>query len=235
MVKKDIPKHVAIIMDGNGRWAKRRGLPRIAGHRAGIKSVREIIETASESNINYLTLYAFSSENWKRPKKEVNSLMNILRQYLQKELKTLKEKNIRLKAIGKINSLPSAVKKNLHKAINETKNNQGLTLVLALSYGSQDEIIQAVKKIVTDVKGGKINKKQISKELFSQYLYTSDMPNPDLLIRTSGELRLSNFLLWQSSYTEFYFSRKLWPDFKKRDFKRILNNFKKRERRFGKI
>jgi len=235
MTEGKIPEHVALIMDGNGRWAKKRNLPRVMGHRAGIKTVRRVIEASLELGVKYLTLYTFSTENWKRPKKEVNALMSLLREYLIKELKQFNKEEVRLLAIGQLERLPQSVKEALDRAIDKTKDNSRLTLTLALSYGGRSEIVQASKKIAEDIKINKIRPNQINEELFSKYLYTHKIPDPDLLIRTSNELRLSNFLLWQISYTELYFCHKLWPDFTKRDFKRIVEDYKKRERRFGNI
>ncbi len=235
MTEEKIPEHVALIMDGNGRWAKKRNLPRVMGHRAGIKTVRRVIEASLELGVKYLTLYTFSTENWKRPKKEVNALMSLLREYLIKELKQFNKEEVRLLAIGQLERLPQSVKEALDRAMDKTKDNSRLTLTLALSYGGRNEIVQASKKIAEDIKINKIRPDQINEELFSKYLYTHKIPDPDLLIRTSNELRLSNFLLWQISYTELYFCHKLWPDFTKRDFKRIVEDYKKRERRFGNI
>ena len=228
-------KHVAIIMDGNGRWAKKRNLPRLMGHRAGVKTVRKVIEASLELGVKYLTLYTFSTENWRRPKKEVGFLMNLLKEYLIKELKQFNKEGIRLLAIGQLERLPQSVKEALHKTINETKDNSRLNLILALSYGGRNEIAEASRKIAEDIKINKIKPNQINEKLFSNYLYTHNIPDPDLLIRTSNELRLSNFLLWQLSYAELYFSHKLWPDFTKKDFKIIVEDYNKRERRLGKI
>ena len=228
-------KHVAIIMDGNGRWAKKRNLPRLMGHRAGVKTVRKIIEVSLELGVKYLTLYTFSTENWRRPRKEVSILMNLLKEYLIKELKQFNKEGIRLLAIGQLERLPQSVKEALYKTINETKDNSKLNLILALSYGGRNEITEASRKIAEDVKTNRIQPEQVTKELFSKYLYTHNIPDPDLLIRTSNELRLSNFLLWQLSYAELYFSHKLWPDFTKKDFKIIVEDYNKRERRFGNI
>ncbi len=233
--RTDKIKHIAIIMDGNGRWAKKRNLPRLMGHRAGIKTVRKIIEASLESGVKYLTLYTFSTENWRRPKKEVSTLMNLLKEYLIKELKQFNEEGIRLLAIGQLERLPQSVKDALYKTINETKDNSKLNLILALSYGGRNEIAEASRKIAEDIKINKIKPNQINEKLFSKYLYTHKIPDPDLLIRTSNELRLSNFLLWQLSYAELYFSRKLWPDFTKKDFKIIVEDYNKRERKFGNI
>ncbi len=233
--KHGAPRHIAVIMDGNGHWAKKRGLPRIMGHRAGIDAVETVIDASISMGIKYLTLYAFSSENWKRPKKEVAALMKYLDEYLTKKLKDFHDKDIRLLAIGELAMLPDKVQKSLYKAIEETKNNSKLTLILALSYGGRAEIVNAAKRIAKDVKNKSIRLEAINEELFSTYLYTDGIPDPDILIRTSYELRLSNFLLWQVSYTELYFSKKLWPDFNKKDLADIVEDYKKRERRFGKV
>lgn len=233
--KKKIPTHVAIIMDGNGRWAKKRGLPRIAGHKEGIDSVRCVIEAAMELGIKYLTLYAFSSENWARPKKEVQALMAYLKVYLDEKTDEFIEKGIRLRAIGELQRLPAEVRESLKKSIEATRGCSKLNLILALSYGGRLEIIQAVKEIAREVKAGRLSASKINEKTISGHLYTSDVPDPDLLIRTSNELRISNFLLWQLSYSEFYFSKKYWPDIKKKDFYRIIENYKKRDRRFGKV
>lgn len=229
----DIPQHVAIIMDGNGRWAKARALPRIAGHRAGVKSIREAVKACGELGIKVLTLYAFSTENWKRPKREVDALFGLLERYLDAEEDKLNRENIRLSVIGDIDGLPGGVRKKIAKAILSTKNNSGLTLNLALNYGSRDEIIRAVRKISDDVRSAKIAPEEIDEKLFSAYLYTDGLPDPDLVIRTSGEFRVSNFLLWQISYAELYITKKLWPDFRKEDLAKAVTEYQRRERRFG--
>ena len=226
-------KHVAIIMDGNGRWAKRRGLPKIAGHRAGVKSIEEAIKGARESGVEILTLYAFSTENWKRPKYEVDALFKLLENYIDKEVESLVKNDIRLSVIGRIDGLPQVVQEKLKKTIDRTRNNKTLTLNIALNYGSRTEIVDAVRKIVGDYQKGLIVPDNIDEELLSDYLYTRGMPDPDLLIRTSGEMRVSNFLLWQISYAEIYVTKKLWPDFKKRDFFHAVSEYRKRERRHG--
>lgn len=233
MDKKNIPAHVAIIMDGNGRWAKSRGLPRIMGHRAGAKSVQAVIEAAMELGVKILTLYTFSTENWKRPKEEVDALFKLLEEYIERESDRLNKNNIRLSVIGDIEKLPDSVRGKIKSAVNMTKNNTALTLNLALNYGSRIEILSAVKSIAVDFKEGKIRSDSIDEKLFSTYLYTKDLPDPDLLIRTSGEFRISNFLLWQLSYAEIFVTKKLWPDFKKKDFKDAITEYLKRERRFG--
>ncbi len=228
-----LPGHIAIIMDGNGRWAEKHMLGRIAGHRKGAESVRITVRTCREIGIKYLTLYAFSVENWLRPSDEVAALMELLETFLRTELSELLENDIRLTTIGNISALRLPVKEILRDAIEKTANNKGMVLNLALSYGSRDEIVEAVKKILMDVQAGKLRVQNVSKELFSNYLYTSGMPDPDLLIRTSGEYRLSNFLLWQSAYTEFYFADVLWPDFRRKHLIAAIADFQSRERRFG--
>jgi undecaprenyl diphosphate synthase len=230
-----LPQHVAIIMDGNGRWAQRQGEERVFGHQNGVTAVRETTEAAAELGVKYLTLYAFSTENWKRPVEEVNALMELLVHTINIEKETLNKNNIRLQAIGNLESLPPACYKELMEAIKETKNNSRMTLVLALSYSSRWEIIKAVKNIGNDIKSGKISLDQINDNSFSSYLTTSEIPDPELLIRTSGESRVSNFLLWQIAYTELFFSDKLWPEFTKEDFYSAIINFQNRERRFGLI
>tara|TARA_B100000902_G_scaffold246593_1_gene233386 strand:+ start:773 stop:1480 length:708 start_codon:yes stop_codon:yes gene_type:complete len=229
--KNNLPKHVAITMDGNGRWANSRGERRIFGHQSGIKAVKETIETAIELEIKHLSLYAFSLENWERPKKEVNSLMKLLISSIVNETKTLIQNNIKLTAIGDIDKLPSAVQQALKKIINKTKSNSRLNLILAISYSGRWEILNAIKKIITE----KIPAEEINEYSFKQYLTTKDVPDPELLIRTSGEYRISNFLLWQIAYSELYFSQTFWPDFKKSDFIEAIVEYQRRERRFGKI
>lgn len=229
-----LPEHVAIIMDGNGRWAKQRGLDRIFGHQQGVNAVRELIETAAELGIRYLTLYAFSTENWGRPDEEVTALMGIMVQSLSNETETLLKNNIRLKAIGDMNRLAEDVRERLDETISLTSVSTGLTLIIALSYSSRWEIAMAARNISSDVKKGTIDPLLITEEDFEKYLTTRGIPDPELLIRTSGELRISNFLLWQVAYTEFYFTEVLWPDFGKDDFYNAIIDFQKRERRFGK-
>ena len=223
-------KHIAIIMDGNGRWASRRGLPRAIGHLKGVKNVRSIVEACREREIELLTLYAFSTENWKRPKREVKTLMKYLEEYLVKEMPTLKKNNIRLSAIGRIEDLPLNVQAKLREVISETSSCNGMVLNLALNYGGRSEIVDAIKKIQAKTQGVEIDEGN-----FSDFLYTKGLPDPDLLIRTGGEERLSNFLLWQLAYTEIYFTKKLWPDFGKKDLDEAMETFKKKERRFGDI
>ena len=229
-----LPAHVAIIMDGNGRWAKQRGLDRIFGHQQGVNAVRELIETAAELGIRFLTLYAFSTENWGRPDEEVTALMGIMVQSLSNETETLLKNNIRLKAIGDINRLAEDVTARLDETIELTSVSTGLTLIIALSYSSRWEIAMAARNISADVKKGTLDPLSITEENFEKYLTTYGIPDPELLIRTSGELRISNFLLWQVAYTEFYFTEILWPDFGKDDFYNAIIDFQKRERRFGK-
>jgi len=234
LIKERLPKHVAVIMDGNGRWAKKHGSNRIFGHRNGVKSVRATVEAAAELQIEYLTLYAFSTENWNRPKTEVNALMTLLVSTLNKETDTLMKNNVRLLSIGNIFLLPKKVQKELNEAISETKNNTGLSLVLALSYSSRWEIVNAVNNILTDINNNKLNADKLNESIFNQYLTTKDIPDPELLIRTSGEFRISNFLLWQIAYTELYFTSKFWPEFTKEEFYKALYQYQGRERRFGK-
>ena len=231
--KENIPKHVAIIMDGNGRWARRRGLPKMMGHRAGVKSIRSVTEAAAQMGIGVLTLYAFSTENWNRPKREIDALMKLLDEYLLKELPTMNKNNIRLFSIGRSSDLPPNVQDRLKETMEATSKNTGLVLNLALSYGSRSEIVDAVKAIAKDLKDGRIKDEDINEGVFSDYLYTKGLPDPDLLIRTSGEMRISNFLLWQLSYSELYIIDKLWPDFKEKDLKEAISEYNRRERRFG--
>lgn len=228
--KNKLPKHIAITMDGNGRWAKSKGKLRIFGHKNGVKSVRDTVEGAAEIGIEYLTLYAFSSENWNRPEREVNALMTLLVSAINKETKTLMDNNIRLSTIGDINKLPSKAQKELQEAIIKTKDNTRMTLVLALSYSGREEIINAVKNIIKDGK----KPEEINEDTFQQYLTTKSVPDPELLIRTSGEYRISNFLLWQIAYSELYFTETLWPDFRRADLYKAILNYQSRERRFGK-
>lgn len=231
---KRLPKHIAIIMDGNGRWAKQFGKMRIFGHQNGVKAVREASESAAELGVEFLTLYAFSTENWNRPKKEVDALMKLLVETIDKEVPTLNKNDIKLQAIGNIKSLPENSYKQLNKAIEETKNNKRMTLNLALSYSSRWELTDAIQEIAMKVKNGEIQPKDIDQNLISSHLETANMPDPELLIRTSGEYRISNFLLWQIAYAELYFTDKLWPDFRKEDLYEAILDFQNRERRFGK-
>ncbi|MCG3149410.1 MAG: Ditrans,polycis-undecaprenyl-diphosphate synthase ((2E,6E)-farnesyl-diphosphate specific) [Verrucomicrobiae bacterium] len=230
---KKIPRHVAIIMDGNGRWAKQRGKARLEGHRAGAESVRAIVRACGELGIEYLTLYAFSSENWNRPRAEVSALMHLLEFYLKQEIPELDKNNVRLAAIGRIHELPGSAQKQLAKSIEALSKNTGLTLVLALSYGGRAELVDATREIARMVKAGQIDIADIDDKLISQHLYTRGIPDPDLLVRTSGELRVSNFLLWQISYAEIYVTDVLWPDFRKPELVKACEAFGKRHRRFG--
>lgn len=233
--KDRLPGHVAIIMDGNGRWAKQRGRPRTFGHQSGVTSVREATEAAAELGVKYLTLYAFSTENWNRPKIETDALMTLLLQTINKEIKTLNKNNIRLRAIGDLDSLPARTRKQLDKAIENTASNDRMTLILALSYSARWEITRAVKEIGREIEEGKLRSADLNQDIFSNHLVTNEIPDPELLIRTSGEYRISNFLLWQIAYAELYFTNKLWPDFRKEDLYEALIDYQTRERRFGKI
>ena len=226
-------RHVAIIMDGNGRWAERNKLERIEGHKKGSEVVLDIVKAAKEIGLEYLTLYAFSTENWKRPSFEVNGLMNILNDFLTTRLNELTENDIRLKTIGRTEQLPENVRSNLSEAIRKTADNKSGTLVLALSYGGRAEIVDAVKKIVKEANEGKIKSKKIDEKSFARYLYDPEIPDPDLMIRTSGEYRISNFLIWQLSYSEFYITETLWPDFNKKEFMTAVDAYYLRNRRFG--
>ena len=230
-----LPSHIAVIMDGNGRWAKKHGMPRVFGHRNGVKSVREVTEAAAELGVGYLTLYAFSTENWNRPPTEVNALMTLLVETIKAEVKTLNKNNIRLQAIGDISKLPPKSHKALLQAIEDTKENTRMTLVLALNYSAKWEIVNAVKKIAKEVESGQLNSDGIDENTVVNSLETKDMPDPELLIRTSGETRISNFLLWQIAYSELYFTPVFWPDFRKKDLYQAIIDFQQRERRFGKI
>jgi undecaprenyl diphosphate synthase len=229
----DIPQHIAIIMDGNGRWAKNHGLPRVQGHRAGAESVREAIDACKEMGVQYLTLYAFSSENWNRPEAEVSALMMLLEKFLESKLSDLMRQDVRLLAIGQLDRLPAKTRATLDRVLAKTAENTSLTLVLALSYGSREEIAEATKKIAAEVKSGALGLSEISPQLFSRYLYTAEIPDPDLLIRTSGEMRVSNFLLWQISYAEMIIVNKLWPEFRQGDLFDAVRAYQKRHRRFG--
>jgi undecaprenyl diphosphate synthase len=231
---KRLPKHVAIIMDGNGRWAKKQGAERIFGHHHGVTAVRETAEAAAEIGIEYVTLYAFSTENWNRPKEEVNALMELLVHTINAETKTLNENNIRLQAIGDLESLPEGCYAELQEAIKNTSQNTRMTLVLALSYSSKWEMVRAMKNIAEKVKSGALQPEEITDKTIDEHLCTAGMPDPELMIRTSGEHRISNFLLWQLAYAEFYFTEKLWPDFRKEDLYEALYDYQNRERRFGK-
>lgn len=232
---QNLPFHVAIIMDGNGRWAKKRLLNRIKGHEKGSESVRAIVRASREIGIRILTLYAFSTENWQRPQTEIYALMTLLKKFLISEQKEMLDNNIRLNTIGQTERLPEDVRRELQKNIMLTRKNDGLILNLALSYGGRAEIVRAVKEIAIKAKDGRIDPDSITPDLISKHLYTAEMPDPDLLIRTSGEMRISNFLLWQLAYTEIFITDTLWPDFGKDEFMRILKNYQQRERRFGKV
>jgi undecaprenyl diphosphate synthase len=233
-IEKDrLPKHVAIIMDGNGRWAKGKGKLRVFGHQNGVTAVRDTVEGAVELGIKYLTLYAFSTENWNRPKLEVIALMELLVSTISKETKTLMENGVKLNAIGNLKSLPERCYRQLQETIEKTSGNQACTLTLALSYSSRWEITEAAKELAANVRDGKIKAEDITEETFSKYLNTADMPDPELMIRTSGEYRISNYLLWQLAYSELYFTPKLWPDFRRADLFEAVIDFQKRERRFG--
>ncbi len=234
IISTKLPKHIAIIMDGNGRWAKQQGMMRAFGHENGTKSVRLAVEACAELGVENLTLYAFSTENWNRPKLEVQTLMKLLVASLKKEIKTLQDNNIKLAAIGNLNTLPKKVFKELHEVIEHTKDNNRMTLTLALSYGSREEIINTVKEISIKVKNNIISPDKIDESIINEHLYTQNLPDVDLLIRTSGEQRISNFLLWQIAYAELYFTNVLWPDFTKQHLYEAIIEYQKRERRFGK-
>jgi undecaprenyl diphosphate synthase len=229
-----LPTHIAVIMDGNGRWANKQGLKRYLGHQNAIKAVREITEGAAELGVSFLTLYAFSSENWSRPQHEIHALMQLLEATIEKELPTLKKNNIRLAAIGKTELLPQSCRQALEKAIDQTAGNDRMLLTLALSYGGRDDIAEAAKKAALACLSQEINPENITPDFFTKFLSTSDLPNPELLIRTSGEMRISNFLLWELAYAELYFTPKLWPDFRREDLYQAIYEFQQRERRFGK-
>jgi undecaprenyl diphosphate synthase len=228
-----LPQHIAIIMDGNGRWAEKHAMGRILGHRKGADSVRAAVRTCRRLGIKCLTLYAFSVENWLRPETEVSALLKLLMEYLDKELQGLIDKDIRLLAIGNLEALGETIFLKLQDAMAKTASNQGMVLNLALSYGGRDEIVLVIKRLIRDVMAGKITSEEVSKELCASYLYTAGLPDPDLLIRTGGEYRISNFLLWQVAYTEFYFTDTLWPDFRERHIIKAISDYQRRERRFG--
>jgi len=231
----EIPKHIAIIMDGNGRWAKERGLPRIAGHREGVESVRDTVEACGQLGVQFLTLYAFSTENWRRPTDEVSLLMRLLMRAIRDETDKLHSNNVRMKSIGEIFRLPKEIQEELHDGIEKTKNNTGLTLTLALSYSGRWDITHAVQAIADDVKRGFLSSNEISEERFAHYLSTNDIPDPDLLIRTGGDMRVSNFLLWQIAYAEFFVSKFYWPQFRRAELYKAISDFQQRERRFGMV
>jgi len=235
VVRKNIPKHIAIIMDGNGRWAKERRLPRASGHREGTRRVKEIVKAAAELGIKAITFFAFSTENWNRPRREIDMLMRYLNNFLEREIKELDKNNIRFMVIGRKEPLTRYIQEKIRKAEEKTLGNTGLTVVLALNYGSRQEIVDAAKQFAGEVKEGKADLDSLDEISFAKYLYTHKLPDPDLLIRTSGEMRISNFLLWQLSYAELYFPQKYWPDFKKAELEKAIKVYQKRERRFGKI
>ena len=230
---ENIPKHIAIIMDGNGRWAKKRKLPRTMGHKAGVETIRRIIKESNRLGVKYLTLYAFSTENWKRPSDEVSALMKLLVEYFRKELKELNENDVVIKISGDITRLPKDAEEEILKAIETTKNNNGVVLNIAFNYGGRDEIIRAMKLVYEEVKSGKIDINSINEETFENYLYTKGMPDPDLIIRPSGEQRISNFLLWQCAYSEFWYSNICWPDFTEEHLRKAIYDYQHRDRRYG--
>ncbi|ASJ54318.1 isoprenyl transferase [Brevibacillus formosus] len=230
-----IPEHVAIIMDGNGRWANKRSLPRVAGHRAGMKAVKEVVKAADEIGVRYMTMYAFSTENWKRPRDEVDFLMKLPQEFLSTELDELIERGVRIRMLGSKNELPSHTLKALLEAEERTKDNSGLQLNFALNYGGRDELAKAFSVMAAQVKAGELQPEQLTEELISSYLYTSEIPDPDLLIRTSGEIRLSNFMLWQLAYTELWFTDVLWPDFTREHFYQAIVEYQGRARRYGAV
>jgi len=233
LAKEKLPRHLAFIMDGNGRWAEERSLDRIAGHYQGAETVRMVVRTSREIGIPYLTLFAFSSENWSRPRDEVDALMALLKDYLVSELKEIADNGIRLLAIGDLSRLPKEIASVLNDTVKQTSQGAGMTLTLALSYGGRDDIIQAVRRIMTNCREGTLAPEEVNEALFANYLWTAHLPDPDLLIRTSGEMRISNFFLWQLAYTEIYVTSILWPDFTKEDLIQALLSFQNRERRFG--
>ncbi|HPD65771.1 MAG TPA: isoprenyl transferase [Bacteroidia bacterium] len=233
--KGKMPRHIAIIMDGNGRWAKEQNKSRLYGHRYGVKTVRRIVEASREIELEYLTLYTFSTENWKRPKQEVSGLMNLLVQTIRKELNELHKNNISIRVIGELEKVPPETLNEVLKAVEKTKDNDGLKLIMALSYGSRWDIVEASKRIISDACQGKLQAADFNEKLFKSYLSTADFPDPELLIRTSGEYRISNFLLWELAYSELYFTPKKWPEFTKEDFFEAIIDFQKRERRFGRV
>lgn len=231
----NLPEHIAIIMDGNGRWAKSKGKPRIAGHHEGVVSVREITRECGELDIPYLTLYTFSAENWRRPRKEVDALMRLLVNTIRKEVNDLMQNNVRLSTIGEMDALPEFAQNEMQTAVEKTSGNTGLNLVLALSYGGRQEILTAVKRIANDVNRGNLDPDSINEQIFADCLYTANMPDPDLIVRTSGEARLSNFLLWQSAYAELVITDVMWPDFRQKELYKSIKVYQQRERRFGEV
>ena len=235
MSQPSIPRHVAIIMDGNGRWAKARGLPRVAGHRRGAEAVRNAVESAGELGVRYLTLFGFSSENWRRPVDEVSDLMGLLRHYLRSEIAEMHKKGVRVRVIGDRARLPGDIVKLIESSEETTRANKNLDLIVALSYGARDEIVSAARQLAAAAKRGEIDPAAVDEDMFARHLLTADIPDPDLLVRTSGEKRISNFLLWQCAYTEFVFLDVLWPDFGRREFEAALAEFGRRERRYGAV
>ena len=235
ILTRPLPRHVAIIMDGNGRWATARGMPRVAGHSEGVKAVRNTVRTAGEVGIEYLTLYAFSSENWNRPRHEVSTLMSLLERSIDRELPELMTRNVRFRAIGRPNGVPAEVRRRIDHVVDATAANSGLTLVMAFNYGARDEIVDACRRLARDVRDGQVEPEEIDEVRIGRALYTDGVPDPDLLIRTSGEMRLSNFLLWQIAYTELWVTDTRWPDFEPRDLYLALANFQQRDRRFGRV
>ncbi len=231
--REKIPRHIAIIMDGNGRWARKRLMNRISGHRKGMEAVRNVVIAARKVGVKFLTLYAFSTENWQRPREEVRALMSLLGRYLKSELKLMMENEIRLSAIGNLEEIPEAERRTLLETMEKTRDNRGMVLNLALSYGGRGDLVHAAKTLACKVRDGEIAPEDIDEEMFSSSLMTADIPDPDLLIRTSGEMRISNFLLWQLAYTELYFTDTLWPDFGENDLMEAIRNYQSRERRFG--
>ncbi|ACK69300.1 undecaprenyl diphosphate synthase [Gloeothece citriformis PCC 7424] len=233
--KTRLPQHVAVIMDGNGRWAKRRGLPRILGHQRGVDTLKDLLRCCRDWGVPALTAYAFSTENWGRPLEEVEFLMTLFERVLRRELKEMMEENVRIRFLGNLEALPSSLQDEIARSMNETKENTGIQFSVATNYGGRQEIVQACRAIATQVQEGKLNPEDIDEELFGHHLYTHEIPYPDLLIRTSGEMRISNFLLWQLAYAEIYVTQTLWPDFDRKEFHQALLNFQQRERRFGKV
>jgi undecaprenyl diphosphate synthase len=235
ILTRPLPRHVAIIMDGNGRWATSRGMPRVAGHREGVKAVRNTVRAAGEVGIEYLTLYAFSSENWNRPRHEVSTLMNLLERSIDRELPELMARKVRFRVIGRPNGVPSEVQRRIDHVVDATAANTGLTLLMAFNYGARDEIVDACRRLARDVRDGQVEPEEIDEVRIGRALYTDGVPDPDLLIRTSGEMRLSNFLLWQIAYTELWVTATRWPDFEARDLYLAVANFQQRDRRFGRV
>lgn len=233
--KNNIPKHIAIIMDGNGRWAKQRNLPRTMGHKAGVETIKGVVEECDRLGVKYLTLYAFSTENWKRPQEEVNALMNLILEYIKNEFNELHKNGVILRTLGDLSKLPEKCQRELELTCEKTKNNSGVVLNIALNYGGRDEIINGIKNIIKDIENNEISADEINEELFSNYLYTKGMPDPDLIIRPSGEKRLSNFLLWQCAYSEFSYLNVNWPDFKPENLRKAIYEYQNRDRRFGGI